>query len=114
MKITRKNTYDIVSPNIRRYDEDLYKLINGRKISFGQQVNSGDQNIDGQMVEIADTGLANTQFSVVHNLGRVPLFYDIKYMSLATSVFDSGTTWTTTQIFLKSSTAHVKLRIFVH
>lgn len=114
MLITRKRTYDIQDSNDKRFIEDLHKLINGRNISFGTVVNGGDQNIQGMMIEIADSGVANSSITLIHNLGYIPKFYDVKYMSLATQIFDFGTPWTTTKIFLASSTAHTKLRIFVH
>lgn len=113
MQIIRNNTFNIEDPNHKRFMEDLYKIFQ-RNISYGTQVNGQDQNIQGAMVEIADSGLANTSITVTHNLGYVPKFYDVKYMNHATQVFDFGTAWTSTKIFLSSSTAHTKLRIFVH
>jgi hypothetical protein len=114
MRTIRQNTYDIVNPNSKRFSEDLYKLINGRKISFGQQVNSGDQNIDGQMIEIANTGAANTQVNVIHNLGRVPNFIDLKYKNVSGDWYDAGVTWTKTQVFVKFTIANMKVRLFIH
>jgi hypothetical protein len=113
MKIIRPKTFDMTDLNLKRWHEDLFKLFN-RNISYGQGIDTPDQNIDGKMVDIPDTGLANTQFIVIHNLNRIPNFYDVKYQNLATSIFDSGTAWTKTQIFLKSSIAHVHIRLFVH
>lgn len=112
MLLSRPHLYD--QKSIHRFIEDIHKFVNGRKISFGQQVDSGDQNIEGRMVETVDTGLANTEFSFIHNLGRIPLFYDVKYTDKATSIYDSGTPWTTTRAFFKSSTANVRIRLFIH
>lgn len=97
----------------RRWTNDIYKLFN-RNISFGTQIDSQDQNIQGKMVEIADSGAANSSITVTHNLGYVPKFWDVKYTNKATQVFDFGTAWTKTQVFLASSTAHTKLRLFIH
>jgi hypothetical protein len=113
MKVTRPNTFGIVDPNVKRVTEDMYKLTL-RNISFGTEINGDDQNIAGQMVEVGLTGAANTQFTVTHNLGRVPLFYDVKYNNTAGVVYDSGTAWTTTQVFLKCSAASAKLILFIH
>lgn len=85
-----------------------------RNVSFGLAVDSQDQNIQGKMVEVSDTGLANTQFVVTHNLGYVPKFFDIKYRNIACSVYDSGTAWTKTQVFLKCDQPNAHLRIFIH
>lgn len=113
MKLRRPETYRIKNINDKMLWENLYQVINGN-ISFGIGINTQDKNVRGTMVEIADSGVANSSIMVTHNLGYIPKFYDIKYASLATQVFDFGTAWTKTQIFLASSTAHTKLRIFVH
>jgi hypothetical protein len=113
MKIVRKNTFDIPDTNLRRWVEDLHKLTN-RNISFGTQVDGQDQNIAGHMVDVANTGAANTQFAVTHNLGRIPLFYDVKYINGNGVVYDSGTAWTKTQAFFKCSLATAHIRLFIH
>lgn len=113
MKVRRFITDSIQHLQHKLWLEDVQKLF-ARNISFGTSVNSDDQNIQGAMVEIADSGAANSSITVTHNLGYIPKFYDIKYASKATQVFDFGTAWTTTKIFLASSTANTKLRIFVH
>ena len=112
MKITRPKTYDIKDPNAKRFTEDIFKLVN-RTISFGTQVNGADQNIDGSMVEIADTGLANTQFTVTHNLQRTPLYVDVKYINVNGNIWSSAPA-TKTQSFYMCNVAHAHIRLFVH
>lgn len=113
MKIMRPVTFNIEDPNKKRWYEEIFRMFN-RNVSFGTSIDGQDQNIQGKMIEIADSGLANASIAVTHNLGYVPKFYDVKYMSQATQVFDFGTPWTKTKIFIASSTANTKLRIFVH
>lgn len=114
MLITRPKTFNITDPNQKRFVEDIFKLINGANISFGTEVAGADQNINGTMVEVADTGIINTEFVVTHNLTRVPLFYDVKYINVIGTIYDSGTAWTATQAFFKCSIAHAKVRLFIH
>lgn len=113
MQITKPRTFDIKDTHWRRVWTDLDKLLH-RNISFGQQVDSGDQNIDGKMVEIANTGPANTQVAVTHNLGRVPQFIDFKYKNVSGDWFDSGTAWTASQVFIKFTIANMHVRLFIH
>lgn len=113
MKIVRVNTFHIEDPNHKRFVEDLFKLTN-RNISFGTAVNGADQNIAGQMVEVASTGTANTEFSVTHNLGYVPNFYDVKYINVSGTVYASSTAWTKQKAFFKCSAATAKVRLFIH
>jgi hypothetical protein len=123
MKIMRPNTYGIVDPNQKRWVEDLYKLTN-KNISFGTSVqyldnklaNSvQDQNMSGVMVEVSDTGTANTTFGVIHNLGYIPKYYDVKYINGNGTIYDAVTSsWTTSEIFLKCSLATAHIRLFIH
>jgi hypothetical protein len=113
MKIVRPNTFHLADTNHKRWTEDLYKLTN-RNISFGTEVNGEDQNIAGHMVEVLDTGAANTQFQVTHNLGYVPLFYDVKYINGNGVVYASGTAWTVAAAFFKCSLANAHVRLFIH
>lgn len=113
MKTVRPKTWDITDLNKRRFTEDLWKLIR-RNISYGHTVNGDDQNIDGKMVEILDTGVAGTVNNVTHNLGRVPLFIDFKYKNVAGDCYDAGTAWTKTQVFLKFTIDHMHVRLFIH
>jgi len=58
----------------------------------------------------------NVEFSVTHSLGRVPQGYIIFFTDKATSLYQgptTGTAWTTTQIFIKSSTATTSFLIYV-
>lgn len=113
MKIVRNKTYDIQDPAVKRFQEDLYKLTN-RNISFGHGVNTLDQNIDGAMVNVPDTGPATTDFAVVHNLGRVPLFYDIKSKNAAGDIYKGTIAWTTTTAYFQSTVAHLNVTFFIH
>lgn len=114
MLVTRPKTYDIQDPNHKRFIEDLHKLIDGRGVSFGTQVNGDDQNINGHMVEILDTGAANTQVAITHNLFRVPLFIDFKFKNVAGDWYASTTAWTKTQVFVKFTIANMHVRLFIH
>lgn len=67
------------------------------------------ENLDCVVVEVADTGLANVEFSVNHYLGRIPTiyFYNIDRSGL---VYDSSrATWTENALTLKCSVANAAL-----
>ena len=70
-------------------------------------------NIKGVPVVIADTGTANTEFSVTHNIGDTPVFYWYT-LDKAGSLYDSNRAgWTTDVILLKCTVANANARIFV-
>lgn len=66
-----------------------------------------------ESLTVADTGTANTEFSVTHHLSRVPNGFIITKSDKACSVYDSGTTWTNSLIYLKCDAANTALSLSV-
>lgn len=94
--------------NLKDWADNLHQFLDTtfRKVSdipFNQS----------ESLTVADTGNANTEFSITHHLGRVPNGYIITKSDKACGVYDSGTTWTTTTIYLKCDTANVALSLSV-
>lgn len=83
-------------------------------VSFGSGVN-GDtsQNINGVWVSGTTPGTPSTPFSVVHTLGRVPVGFDVKRINAAGSIYDSGTPWTSTEIFIESNVGSATFSLFI-
>lgn len=87
---------------------------------FGPVLRTGDDKVDRNFdkisreldiaypEEIAKTfgAVANTETAVAHGLARVPTKMWLKYKDRACDVYDSGTAWTTTNIYLKCSVAN--------
>lgn len=100
------------------------RAINGR-LDFGSpqgQSKGTTGNIDGTWpgtlaggYTITTPGVANTEFIVTHNLGRIPVGYDVRSIDAAAHVYDSNKNlWTKTTMRLKCNTATVHLVLFVH
>jgi hypothetical protein len=66
-----------------------------------------------ESISVADTGDANTEFSVTHHLDRVPVGFFVTNTDKAVSVYDSGTAWTSTTIYLKANVANAAITISV-
>lgn len=72
-------------------------------------------NMGGQWRNVTTPAGANTEFAIPHDLGRVPSHYHY-IMEKDGNIYqlpDTGTAWTTTQIFVKCSASSSKLRIFI-
>src|SRR4051812_18940814 len=70
-------------------------------------------NISCKLVDVADTGTANVEFTVKHNLGRVPTIY-VYNINAAGIVYDSNRlTWTDTNLTLKCSVSNAVLKLLV-
>lgn len=92
--------------------DKLYLAVQGR-IRFGDGTDGTTENIYGQFQVIADTGSANTNFSVTHTLGATPVGYLVTKISNAGVIYLGTDAWTSTTISLKSSAANSAVTIFI-
>lgn|SRR5665647_3766361 len=72
-----------------------------------------DENIQCQIIEVADTGMALTPFLVVHKLGKTPIGYIANLDKHGTIRDVSRVSWTTTQMQLECSAANAKVYLIV-
>jgi len=102
--------------HINAVDRDLLNIIlalQGR-IRFGDGTDAEQgENVAGEFQVVADTGSANTEFSVTHSLGVVPIGFLVTNIDKGGVVYDSGTAWTTTAINLKCSVANAAVTLFL-
>jgi hypothetical protein len=96
--------------SFKRVWEQTARVINGG-ISFG--AGTTKDNIDGAWVAVANTGAANTNFTVTHNLGRVPVGYLVMTKDRAVDVYTGTIAATNTQLTLKASVANAVVTLFI-
>lgn len=119
MVVTKDVTFNSqgdLQSQVTRLDANLAKLFQlaqGR-IRFGD---GGDgefgENMSGQFQVVADSGTANTEFSVSHNLGVIPIGFLVTLINKGGVVYTSGTTWTTSTVYFKCTTANTALTVFL-
>lgn len=97
---------------LRKLYEQLARVINGG-VSFGDSANSLSDNIDGIWSSTTTAGVANTDFTVTHNLGRVPSGWIVAMQDKAASVYLGSVAATSTAITLRCSVATVAVRLFI-
>jgi hypothetical protein len=106
----QNQTFDNVIAVVRNHARVL-----ARNISFGSGNNTDtSQNIQGAWATGTTPSTPGTQFTVTHNLGYIPQNFDVKRLNAAGIIYDSGTAWTATEIFLKSNVASAAYRLFIH
>ncbi len=89
----------------------VQQALNGR-LSFGDGTDA--DNIKGLWVSGTSHATPDTEFTVTHNLGQIPVgFLDVGYKDKAGVFYRGGTTWTTSEIYLKCNVASVAYRIFL-
>lgn len=86
----------VTDPNTDRALRELYDGISG-----------------GRQITLTSNGTANTEDTVVHDLGRVPRGFLVIKQDKAASVYDSGTAWTQSRIYIKTSVATVALTLWI-
>lgn len=72
-----------------------------------------NDNFNCDIVPVADTGTVNTEFAVAHGLKRIPTGYLVIRRNKAGVVFDSGTTFTIANIYLKCSVANTQITVLI-
>lgn len=78
-------------------------------VSFGHTTNNTDSDINIDCFKATGTtpGTADTEFSITHDLGRIPIGFLVASVNLAAIIYKSTTAWTSTHVYLKCNVATV-------
>lgn len=89
--------------NMVQMAERNARVLDGN-VTFGSTTGNSDpeQNMECSKASGTTPGVANTEFSVAHVLGRVPITF-FGHINKSGFLYASGTAWTTTNIYLKCS-----------
>lgn len=118
MKFTPQNIPAVFAPDrkLRTFDDEIIRaltsLVSNLRAIFDKRVGVSD-NIDWAEVSYASNGAPDTEDTVPHTLGRIPTRFIVTSQDKAGSVYVSGTAFTATNIYLKTSAATVAVKLFV-
>lgn len=118
MIIDAHYSHDASPQVLKKRFEDTSRAINGG-LEFGgpQQAGpkgNGLKNIQGFWVDVTTPGVADTEFTVDHNLGYIPTGIIVFAVDKATVIYASRKNqWTAKQAFFKANLATVSLQGFV-
>lgn len=122
MRFAKKSNLEItIEPKQyqRDLDDDVKQLAfltQGRvRLGTGTDGDRGE-NIAGEFQVFTSDGSANTEFSVTHTLGAIPIGRIIIYQDIAGHLYQgptTGTNWTSTAVSFKSDVASVTFGIFL-
>ena len=93
-------------------EQELYSF----STELAQILNKGllfTDNFNAEIKTIADSGNADSENTVAHTLKRVPTGYIVLKINKAGIVYDSGTAWTDTNLYLKCSAANCAITLMV-
>lgn len=98
------------------YDRNLQDGLSSFLSKLIDIINGGiriSDNVNAQTKSYVTNGSANTEDEVAHTLKRVPVGFFLVKSDKAASLYDSGTAWTATKIYLKASAATVAATIVI-
>lgn len=105
-----RSIFDRFQGAVKKYTEAIAAVLNGQ-VTFGNGTEL--DNMQGRWINATSPGVADTDFTVNHNLGRIPVGFLTVSLDKAAVIYQGSIAWTTTQMTLKASAATVALRIFV-
>lgn len=88
----------------------MTSVLNGQ-VSFGNGTNP--DNIAGVWISVTSPVVANTDFTVTHNLNRIPVGYLTMEVDRVNVVYTGSVAATKTQITLRASVASAVLKLFI-
>lgn len=114
MKPVRSNLLKETPDRYKYMSEQNAKVLAGN-VSFGTAINDtdGDRNIRCSKVSGTTPGVANTEFSVAHTLGTIPMGFLVLSTGAAAHIYKSTTAWTTTTIYLKCDQPTVAFALII-
>ena len=77
------------------------------------QNNDKAGNLDAVYCVYTSNGTANTEDTVAHKLGRTPIGYIVTKQDKSAIVYDGTTSFTSTNLYLKTNAATVALTVLV-
>jgi hypothetical protein len=104
-----------VPRNLARWSERLARVL-ARNVSFGATMNNTDKdiNLDVWKASGITPGVANTDFTIPHSLGRIPITIVGQDTDNLGLIGRSPTTpWTKTTVTLRCSTASAHYKVIL-
>lgn len=107
---------DKLAKYVRDMDFDIKQVFNAlrSRLRFGGATdNAKGENISGEFQVFTSSATPDAENTIAHNLGSVPTGYLIFSQDKAASLYTSGTTWTSSNAYLKCNVASVTYTIFL-
>jgi hypothetical protein len=123
MELTKKSSiiktvedFQKLNDYLNLLDDDINALFNlsHSRIRFGAGTDgSRGENISGTFQVFTSNAVADTEDTIAHGIGAVPIGFIVVNRDKAGTLYDGGTAWTSTNMYLKSSVAETTYTIFV-
>lgn len=97
-------------------EADVFKTLQdffNRIVAILNRGISFSDNVDCVLVSFTSSATPDNSNTIPHALGKVPSGYIVYSQDKAGSLYLSGTTWTSTNVYLKCNVASVAVRIIL-
>jgi hypothetical protein len=103
-----------VPRNQARWSERLARVLNGN-VGFGSTMSNADKDINVNCWKATGTtpGAPNTDFTITHSLGRIPLTIVGQDGNNGGIIYRGSVAWSKTQITLRCTTASMVYNLIV-
>jgi hypothetical protein len=101
--------------NLTRHSERLAKVLNGN-VNYGSTMSNKDADMNMNCAKFTGTspGAANTDFTLTHSLGRIPITINAQDTTNGGLIYRSPVTaWTKKTVTFRCTTASAVYRIIV-
>ena len=115
ISITKEATFKPPSQDIQI--QKIVEAFQGRLTFLDTSNTAGDgrhsENLDGEFQVFTTNAVADTEETIAHGLGRLPVGFIVINLDKGANLYDGGTTWTSTTLYLKSDTASTTYTIWI-
>jgi hypothetical protein len=103
-------------PSLRQWDRDLAAAIEnwtlGLKGILDRGISLAD-NVDAAVASYTSNATPDTEDVIAHTLGRVPSYFIVADINKGGVVYRSGTAFTKTNVYLKTTVASAAVKVIL-
>ena len=115
-KISNWTPKSDIEKYVKDIDTDIKNIVlfSLGRVRFGAATDGArGENISGEY-QVFTSVITNTAENIIsHGMGSVPIGYIIVNQNASGSLYTSGTSWTTSNVYLRSSTTNTQYTIFL-
>lgn len=101
---------------LRTFDRDLITILGEFDLSLKAILDKGvslNDNVDAAVVSYTSNATPDTEDTVAHTLGKIPTYFIVGDIDKGGVVYRSGTTFTSTNIYLKCTVASAAIKLIL-
>lgn len=101
---------------LRQFDRDLVSALGNWALSLKGILDRGlslEDNIDAAVASFTSSATPDTEDMVAHTLGRVPRYFIVADINKGGVVYRSATSFTKTNVYLKTSVASAAVKVIL-